>query len=83
MTADDRAIAVNLNAEQQFGKYDAEADRRRRMTAQDAIDREMKKLADMGITVNVTTAQGGEPTGVSAVMKDAAQRAGIYYEEEQ
>lgn len=50
------------------------------MAGRDAISREMKKLKGMGITINITTADGREPTGVSALMKDAATNAGIYYE---
>lgn len=50
------------------------------------IDREMEKLAAMGITVSVTPAAGHEdglgdrPSGIIA---EAAKRHGIYYDKEQ
>ena len=43
------------------------------------LDRIMQKMKDMGVTININTG-GREPSGVSAVMKQAAQDAGIYYE---
>lgn len=44
------------------------------------LNKHMKKLKDMGVTISVSSGSGGAPTGVSALMKQAAQEAGIYYE---
>lgn len=44
------------------------------------LNKHMKKLKDMGVTINVTGAGGREPGVVSSAIKHAAQDAGIYYE---
>lgn len=42
------------------------------------MDSAVAKLKARGVTVSINTHDGQEPTGVSAVMKQAAQEAGIY-----
>lgn len=44
-----------------------------------ALEKQMQKLKDMGVTISVRSSHGGEPSGVSAVVKQEAQKAGIYY----
>lgn len=44
------------------------------------LDKHMKKLKDMGVTISVSSGSGAEPTGVSALLKQAAEDAGIYHE---
>jgi len=47
------------------------------------IDREMRKLKAMGVTVNVTPAAGrddGFEDRPSGIIAEAAKRHGIYYE---
>ncbi|WP_300345174.1 hypothetical protein [Nesterenkonia sp.] len=51
-----------------------------------AVDREMKKLAAMGITVSVTPSarhEDGFENRPSGIIAEAAKRHGIYYGKEQ
>jgi biotin operon repressor len=46
------------------------------------LNKSLKKLKDMGVTISINTHDGQEPEGVLSVMKTATQEAGIYEGEE-
>lgn len=46
------------------------------------LNKHLKKLKDMGVTISIRTHDGQEPEGVLGVMKDAATDAGIYEDKE-
>lgn len=46
------------------------------------LDKQMRNLAALGITVKVNTHDGGEPSGPLGALKESAQRVGNYENEE-
>lgn len=54
----------------------------KKLTPQQIIEREMKKLSDMGVTISTRSAPGAsfEPQRPTSVITHAAKKAGIYEE---